>query len=66
MVTPRLKNNSIQAKFLENNYFLPFVVEHGMFTNVKNIYLRFFFSKSVALLNISIYFCKTFIKTFAK
>ena len=43
-----------------------FVVEYSMFTNVKNIYLRYFFSKSVALLKISFYFCKTFIKTFVK
>lgn len=45
---------------------MSFVVDHSMFTNVKNIYLRFFFSKSVALLKIYFYFCKTFMKTFVK
>ena len=66
IVTPRLENNAIQAKFLENNYSMSFVVEHSMFTNVKNIYLRFFFSKSVELLKISFYFCKNIYKNICK
>ena len=45
---------------------MSFVVDHSMFTNVKYMYLRYFFSKSVALLNISFYFCKNIYKNICK
>ena len=45
---------------------MSFVVEYIMFKNVKYMYLRYFFSKSVALLNISIYFCQNFYKDICK
>ena len=51
---------------MSGSHLQPVAVEHSMFTNVKYIYLRYFFSKSVALLKISFYFCKNIYKNICK
>ena len=45
---------------------MTFVVEYNMFKYVKYKNLRYFFGKSVALLKISIYFCKNIYKNICK